>query len=88
MQHHGEGSRIRSATLGYRDASALLGISQASLRRHRAAGLVPAPLEIGGRVLWLEAELLAWLDAGCPDRKTWEERPMPLPSDDREGVSQ
>ncbi|HEX4607903.1 MAG TPA: hypothetical protein VH092_06845 [Urbifossiella sp.] len=39
--------------------------------RWTAAGLTPAPVKIGGAVLWSRRELAAWIDHGCPDRATW-----------------
>jgi predicted DNA-binding transcriptional regulator AlpA len=43
-----------------------------TIRTHDAAGKLPAPIRVGGRVLWRVAEIRAWLDAGAPDRATWE----------------
>jgi predicted DNA-binding transcriptional regulator AlpA len=37
-----------------------------------AAGRLPAPLRIGGSVRWRAEEIRDWLDAGAPDRETWE----------------
>ena len=31
-------------------------------------------IRIGGRVLWRTEEIRDWLNAGAPDRKTWEAR--------------
>jgi excisionase family DNA binding protein len=43
-----------------------------TIRRLSSSGKLPAPVHIGGRcVRWLSAEILAWLAAGAPDRKTW-----------------
>ena len=36
-----------------------------------AAGKLPAPIRIGGRVVWRVAEIRAWLAAGAPDREAW-----------------
>jgi hypothetical protein len=27
---------------------------------------------LGGSTLWRVEEIRHWIDAGCPDRKTWE----------------
>jgi predicted DNA-binding transcriptional regulator AlpA len=43
-----------------------------TIRTHDAAGKLPAPIRVGGRVLWRVAEIRAWLDAGAPDRAAWE----------------
>jgi predicted DNA-binding transcriptional regulator AlpA len=42
-----------------------------TVRTWDAAGKIPAPIRIGGRVVWRVAEIRAWLDAGAPDRETW-----------------
>lgn len=53
-------------------AGPMCGRSRASWWRDHAAARVPAPITLGGRTLWRVAELKRWIDAGCPDRKTWE----------------
>lgn len=56
------------------DAKRLAGLLAVGLRTVRtwdAAGKLPEPLRIGGRVVWRLDEVRAWLDAGAPDRKTW-----------------
>jgi predicted DNA-binding transcriptional regulator AlpA len=45
-----------------------------TVRTWDAAGKLPAPLRIGGRVVWRMDEVRAWLDAGAPDRETWTAR--------------
>ena len=54
------------------EAARLCGLSRATWHRLSAAGRVPAPLRLGGAVLWRAAELAEWCAAGCPDRRTWE----------------
>ena len=39
-----------------------------------AAGKLPAPVRVGGRVVWIIAEIRAWLAAGAPNRDEWEAR--------------
>jgi len=53
-------------------AAYLCGMSAGSWSRHHAAGRVPDPVRIGGCVGWRRQELLDWIAAGCPDRRTWE----------------
>jgi predicted DNA-binding transcriptional regulator AlpA len=49
-----------------------LALSSATFWRRRAAGKLPDPIKIGGNVLrWRLDEVDAWIDAGCPDRETW-----------------
>lgn len=42
-----------------------------TVRTWDAAGKLPAPVRIGGRVVWRAAEIRAWLNAGAPDRESW-----------------
>jgi predicted DNA-binding transcriptional regulator AlpA len=61
--------------VGARDAARLCGVSPATWHRLRAAGRIgPAEVRLGGRVLWRTAELAAWTEAGCPDRREWQAR--------------
>lgn len=52
----------------------LLNCGLRTIRTHDAAGKLPAPVRIGGRVVWRLDEIRAWLDAGAPDRETWAAR--------------
>lgn len=55
------------------EAARLCGVSRAHWFKMHAMGKVPAPVRLGPRVpRWRFDELRAWLDAGCPDRLTWE----------------
>jgi predicted DNA-binding transcriptional regulator AlpA len=67
-------SHVEPALLRARDASKLCGISLASWWRWDAAGRMPRGVKIGGARLWSRGELLAWIDAGCPDRAEWQAR--------------
>jgi predicted DNA-binding transcriptional regulator AlpA len=54
------------------DAARLLGISRSQFFKMHSAGKVPMPVYLTLRCpRWRRAELLNWLDAGCPDRLTW-----------------
>src|SRR5262249_2571520 len=48
------------------------GRSAASWWRDLAANRIPSPVKIGGRPLWRVQELREWVEAACPDRRTWE----------------
>jgi predicted DNA-binding transcriptional regulator AlpA len=52
--------------------SALLQRSPASLYRDDAAGRLPAGLKLGSSKRWRYSEIVAWVEAGMPDRKTWQ----------------
>lgn len=63
------------------NAKALAGCLSVSVRQaHRMnkAGLIPAPLKIGGCTRWRAAEIAAWLQAGSPERAAWEKRDTEL----------
>src|SRR5262249_1364356 len=53
-------------------AGPMCGRSEASWWRDHAANRVPVPISLGGRTLWRVRELRDWVEAGCPDRRTWE----------------
>ena len=50
----------------------LLGAGVRSIRTWDAAGKIPAPIRIGGRVVWRVREIRSWLAAGAPNRDEWE----------------
>jgi predicted DNA-binding transcriptional regulator AlpA len=52
-------------------AAALAGVSRAHWHRLRAAGKLPPPVRLGRKVLWRRSEVIGWIDAGCPDGRTW-----------------
>jgi predicted DNA-binding transcriptional regulator AlpA len=52
-------------------AAALAGVSRSHWHRLRAAGKLPPSIKLGRKVLWRRAEVIAWIDAGCPDARTW-----------------
>ena len=59
---------INAKALGQR-----LSLSKRQIFRLNSCGKIPAPVRIGGSVRWREDEITAWVNAGCPDRKIWEE---------------
>ncbi len=48
-----------------------LSTSVRTVWRYRSAGRLPETVTIGGSVRWIESEISAWINAGAPDRKTW-----------------
>lgn len=52
-------------------AAALAGVSRATWQRLRAAGKLPPSVHLGRKVLWRRAEVVAWIEASCPDARTW-----------------
>ena len=57
-----------------REAAAACGLSVAAWDRLVSAGKTPAPLRLGGVIMWRVIELEAWTPAGCPPRAEWEAR--------------
>jgi predicted DNA-binding transcriptional regulator AlpA len=60
------------ATLRRRTLADYLDRSLVCIDRDNAAARIPAPVKIGGALRWLKSEIDAWLEAGAPDRETWE----------------
>lgn len=54
------------ALLDVRAVAALLGCSVRHCYRLADAGRMPRPIKLGQLVRWRRAELLRWLDDGCP----------------------
>jgi predicted DNA-binding transcriptional regulator AlpA len=51
----------------------LAGVSSRSLRRLDHQGLVgPSVVELGRARRWRRAEVVSWINAGCPVRDSWE----------------
>ncbi len=50
----------------------IIGLSLRTIRRMDAAGEIPRPIRRGRVVRWRLAEIRSWVEAGCPDRMTWE----------------
>ena len=64
-------SEIEPLLIDARRLAALLCCGLRTIRCWDAAGLLPEPLRIGGRVLWRTEEINEWVRAGSPDRSTW-----------------
>lgn len=59
--------------LDARQAAQMLGVGESTFHRHRALGLIgPKPIKLGGSIRWDAVHMGQWIDAGCPDSKTWE----------------
>ena len=55
-------------------ARAACGIGRATWFRLKSAGKTPAPVRLGGRVLYRVEDLKLWVSLGCPPRKEFEAR--------------
>jgi excisionase family DNA binding protein len=60
--------------LDVEEVATLTGISRSTLLKWDAAAMMPAPLRPGNKriVRWRRAEILGWIEAGCPARAAWE----------------
>ena len=63
--------RLSPLVVDARRLARLLSAGLRTVRAWDAAGKLPSPLRISGRVLWRVEEIRAWLNAGAPDRETW-----------------
>ena len=63
--------RLSPLVVDSRRLTKLLSCGLRTVRTWDAAGKLPAPIRLGGRVVWRVSEIRAWLKAGAPDRETW-----------------
>jgi predicted DNA-binding transcriptional regulator AlpA len=68
---HRRRRRLAPGLLRRAAAARYCGAGVSTWDRWAAAGLTPAPVRIGGAVLWSRAELAAWCAHGCPRRDAW-----------------
>ena len=50
----------------------LLGVSLRQVWRLNSSGKLPKPIRLGGSVRWRRDEIMAFIEAGAPDRAQWE----------------
>ena len=48
------------------EVAGMLGVGQRSVWRWSHSGVMPSPIRIGNAVRFRRAEILRWLDEGCP----------------------
>jgi excisionase family DNA binding protein len=60
--------------LSARTLAERLGVSVRTLWRLRTSGKLPQPVRLGGAIRWRAGEIEAWIEAGCPETRTWEAR--------------
>jgi predicted DNA-binding transcriptional regulator AlpA len=63
--------RLSPLVVDARRLARLLCCGVRTVRTWDAAGKLPVPIRLGGRVVWRVAEIKRWLAAGAPDRETW-----------------
>ena len=67
-------NRLKPLVVDAKLLARLLTCGVRTVRTLDASGKLPKAVRIGGRVVWVVADILAWLEAGAPDRETWESR--------------
>lgn len=65
---------LKPLVVDARRLAKLLGVGLRTVRTWDAAGKLPKPIKLGGRVLWRVKEIRAWLSADAPERASWEAR--------------
>ena len=65
-------SKTAEKLLTTRVVANILSLSPRTVHRLNSSGLIIKPQKISGSVRYLESELMAWIQAGMPDRRTWE----------------
>lgn len=58
--------------LSTRTVAKILSLSPRTVHRLNSSGLIIKPLRISGSVRYSQSELNAWIQAGMPNRQTWE----------------
>ena len=66
--------RLEPLVVDAKQLAQLLTCGVRTVRTLDASGKLPKPIRIGGSVVWLLNEICEWLEAGAPDRETWEAR--------------
>ncbi len=66
---------VNQELLTVKQAAQLCGVSTRTLTRWGLSGVAPSPVKLGygtrTAVRYRQAELLSWIEAGCPEMKTW-----------------
>lgn len=71
-QEQRQGNQTQSLAIPAKELARLLGVSVRQVWRLNSAGLLPKPLRLNGSVRWRRNEIEAFIEAGAPDRQTWE----------------
>jgi hypothetical protein len=65
---------VEALLLPTSEAARICGVSEASWHRLKAAAMTPAPVRLGGKVLYRLSDLRLWTAWGCPPRKEFDAR--------------
>ena len=58
--------------LSTKTVAKILSLSPRTVHRLNSSGLIIKPLKISGSVRYSQSELMAWIQAKMPDRRTWQ----------------
>jgi len=67
-----EATQTEKLLLDAKEAARLCGVSRSLWFRLHSSGRCPLPVRLGRRTLWRRAELVRWVESGCPERLKWE----------------
>src|SRR5262245_11384183 len=68
------GAAVEPLLVDTEEAAAACGIARSTWFRLKSAAKTPAPVKLGGRVLYRVEDLRLWVNWGCPPRKEFEVR--------------
>ena len=60
--------------LSTKGVAEILSLSPRTVHRLNSSALIIKPLRISGSVRYIQSELMAWIEAGMPNRVEWEAR--------------
>ncbi len=63
-----EATSGKAVLIAVTELAELLGVSVRTAWRKESTGHLPAPVRIGGLVRWRRAEIMQWIDDGCPKK--------------------
>lgn len=76
MKNRANSSEAKQSTplaLSAAELAGKLGVSLRHVRRMDSAQLLPKPIRLGRSVRWPVHELNAWMQAGAPNRRQWDQ---------------
>lgn len=68
-----EHPRLPPLLVDSQGAAYVLSVSDKHVRNMDQCALIPAPVRLGKRKLWVISELHEWALAGAPSRERWEQ---------------
>ena len=68
-----KGTHMEEKLWTAKQVAAFLKVSIRQVHRLTTDALMPACVRLGGNFRWHKEEVIAWLDAGAPDREQWNQ---------------